>query len=304
MRENKRTPIVNNRNRNVYSRTKNTAKEDIKNQEQRKGKRLTRNQKNKIIKRNFVIAGLVAMLGIGGATLALNSGKEDKQQVETNMDELAQEVSSAEQFRNSQKQENYLTQDPEVAKEIEELNSQEVLEYIKEIYVEQYNEKNNEDITIDNVSLTKKTEHIALYKDEAKNGDTIIRNTSSYKAKEEGIHSLVNSTMILAEINTEDGLEKEMMTNYNGEYVTVYNSFEEVEQYVQNALSSVGEVMQTGVDTAISMNQQETSKEVKEDYKEKFISAVSKYKNQKQQERLTAKNQNIQQQETEDREPE
>lgn len=259
MEENKRRKQ---QHKNVGIITKAVRKEKRR-REKRLGRRLTREETKSMIKEMAAKLGVrVAMVTAAvGITVGTFMHRNDTKQLpEPQAIEMADEdgntISKEEEFRNS------LQLTPE--QEMDSLEtSEEVLNYIKEMYAEEYNKNNDEQITSDDIKFYKKTENIAIYIDEAENGDEILRRTTVNKISEHLHPYSIDNPIILAEINTADGLKKEQVTEYNGEYVPVYYSSTHVKEYSENSLCDIGEILNTGLDKVIELRRQESKTEAK-----------------------------------------
>lgn len=225
--------------------------------------------------------------GVGGHAL-LTSGDEQKQpnrqesESEIDIDKKDDKITfkdglvvSVDQLNEMNKQEDQLRKSIEA--EIDGLEtSQEVLDYIKNIYAEEYNNKNEEDITKEHIKFNKSRADKEIYEDTATNGDSILR----YKTV--GGKNLYNQTgVITVDIENDNGKDKEQITKYNNKYQTIYNSYEEVEKNEDSCLMDVAEIIDTGIDWSVAMKQNENSYEVKQEYKNRLIDAVTKYKTEK-----------------------
>ncbi len=162
----------------------------------------------------------------------------------------------------------------EAEKEVNNLNnSDEVLAYMKEAYVKEYNEKNGTNLTIDNIELYKGRGD-TLYRDTAENGDEIIRSTSEkYVIEKTTIDSEIG--IVTARIKNNDGkyISKESMTYDNGKYVTVYTKDQKVDKYSENTLAELKGITFNGIDYYGAFTDAE-----KDTYKSRFIDSVENYK--------------------------
>lgn len=292
------------KNRGLFiSLTRTEAKQVIKRKEAKEGRVLNREEKNKIIEkvarkaRNKVARyALMGALGIGGAVVAgnlLGAGQEVKG--ETQVSTEANQKSNREMWIddikvdvdaliNEQKQE---AQD-----EIENLQTPEdVLNYIKDIYAEEYNEINNTNISIEDIRFRKNKSDIVIYSDEAINGDSILRYCTEHEARENGIGIDGEKSIISASVKNADISETEQVAqNINGEYQAIFTKNEEVQQNEETVLQDIAEVVLTGIDMSTSMEQRENNSwKINETYKQRFIDAVAQYKNEQMQETTNAK---------------
>lgn len=268
---------------------------EISEKEKRIGRKLEKREKiaihKKVIKELRVrgaILGTVGILGIGGA-IALNSRNNVPELPEGRIEtELGEENSKSKRDKYLESlQEGIGTEDEisaeildEIEQEIENLKTpEEVLEYTKQIYVDNYNEQNEEKIETSEVKLRKSSSDKVFYKDKAQNGDEILRFCSESEAKKRGIGIDGDQPIISVEV---DGRLSESVAYYWGDYVPVYSENEEVQQYEENSLVDLAEVVQAGIDRATSMVQEETAIGVKEEYKERFVNAVAENRQNKQ----------------------
>lgn len=261
MEENKRKKQ---QHKNVGIITKAVRKEKRK-RENKLGRKLTKEETKKMSKEMATKLGVRTAIGVAAIGISIGAfmHKNDTKQLPAPQaieisNEDASEVSKKEAFRNS------LQLTPE--QEMDNLEtSEEVLNYIKEMYAEEYNQKNNETITAEDISLYKQSQDIILYKDTAQNGEDIIRRTTKSQSEELDATKLINDKVIVAEIQTQDGLKKEQITKYTDRYVPVYYPSVEVEEYSENSLCSIGDIVSKGIDKAIELKRAEVENEQKVD---------------------------------------
>lgn len=259
MEENKRRKQ---QHKNVGIITKAVKKEKIK-RENKLGRKLTKEETKSIIKETATKLGVraaIAATAVGLSVGAFVHKNDTKQLPAPQVIEIANEeenaISKEEEFRNSLK----LTQE----QEMDGLEtSEEVLNYIKEIYVEEYNKNNNETVTVEDISLYGQSQDTLLYKDFAQDGNEIIRRTTKSQEGEIDSIKLINNKVIVAEIQTQEGLKKEQATKYIGEYVPVYYQSVEVEDASKNSLCEVGDIVSKGINKAIELKNVESEKEQK-----------------------------------------
>lgn len=157
----------------------------------------------------------------------------------------------------------------------------EVVDYVKQMYVEAYNSENEEKIETKDVELHKNTVNIVFYEDKAQNGDEILRYCTEKEAEEMGISIDGDLCKLSARVETEKGIETENAAYHDGKFVTVYGKNEEVLENKETTLSELGDVVLQGINRSVSMNEENTYVEVKEEYKKRFIQAVVDYKKSK-----------------------
>lgn len=280
-------------------RTTKEIRRRIERKEERLERKLTQEEIDKIarsvtrrVKRENTIRAIwLSMglaLGVGGhALLTSGEGKanqNNKQEVESEIDVNKKDekitfknglVVTAEQLNEMNTEEGQLRKS--IEEEIDKLETpQEVLDYLKNIYVEEYNNENEEKITPVQLKLYKNRADIEIYESTAKNGDKILRNKTS------GGKMLESQTgVITIYIENETEREKQQITNINGKYVTLYSPIDKVEKYEDNCLVDVAEIMDTGIDWLVAMEQDANSYEIKEEYKNRLINAVTEYRTEK-----------------------
>lgn len=280
-------------------------KKEIKKQERYEKRQLEKEEKKYIRDKVFerlrtraAIFGAVGLLGIGGI-VGFNFGKNTNtikgitagKNIEIDTGELEQDIniemngeSAHTVFVNKYNVENYVTQEETLRnttnEEIESLEeSDQVLEYVKEIYAEEFNKNNEHKISKDNIELRKNSSDLVFYKDTAQNGDEILRYCTENEAKDMGIR--IDGDTAKLKVIVKDGdfeLVEEVAQEINGDFSVVYSKSEEVLQNEDTTLLNVADVVLTGIDVSTSMNQENTSTQIKKEYKQKFFDAVLKYK--------------------------
>lgn len=174
-----------------------------------------------------------------------------------------------------------------VTKEVDNLkNSDDVLRYLKEFYVNEYNKRNEEDITTDNVVLYIEFKDATgalykLYDDVAENGDKIIRRT-----KKKDIVNGYTTDLISATVrDSENQLIKSEYSSYEkGVCTKVYGDDEQVEEYYDGCLEDVGNLIRQGLCYYAELdNDNEHDKassrsiEAMSQYRRDLIDAITKY---------------------------
>lgn len=162
--------------------------------------------------------------------------------------------------------------------EVEQLkNSDEVLKYMKKLYVERYNERNGTNITEKNVELFKGRGD-TIYVDTAKNGDEIVRTNGSTKYEGDNYQLYSQIGIVSATIRDDNGnfVKKEKMTYNNGKYVQVYDKDEVVEANTGNTLTDLKGITFNGIDYYSAFVDDE-----KEIYEDRLIDSVKEYKKEK-----------------------
>lgn len=251
----------------------------------------------------FTLVGTIGISGVGGYTLGRDSKKEipgieaQKGKIEIDMNKVEKDI-NIENIKNQNKEDQHSVfvkelQDKalnenieyveylkkETTQEIENLKTPEdVLKYTKQMYVDRYNGIHEEQIGVGNVTLRKNTQNKVFYEDKAKNGDTILRQCSESDAREMKIPVDGDLAEITVIIKKDDKLQAETVAYYKGKFVTLYNKDEEVLANRDTILCELGNVVLQGIDRSVSMDNEDTSEEIKDLYKERFIQAVVDYK--------------------------
>lgn len=271
-------------------------KEILSKEEERKViRKVTKEEKRKTKSKAILIAlGLMtATAGIEGVAL-LNSGEKG---IETTKDEITIDTNQAEKDVNIinvgdrkvfieglQVDTNKLAEEENkelkenVTKEVEELKtSEEVLNYLKQFYANEYNKENKTQITAENVRIGKTREVGSFFYDKANNGTQIIRaKASDDKTKRDvNIEAGVISAAVL---DNGKVISNQKILNDNGEYKRIYGKDESVETNEENLLVKTGKIIDKGIDWNIAMDQTETENSVKEEYKQRFINSIVEYK--------------------------
>lgn len=159
-----------------------------------------------------------------------------------------------------------------VEKEVNKLsNKEDVLNYLKGLYIDNYNNEHQKGLTAQNVELYKtRTDNLKDYKDIA--GNKYYKVTSENTGNIEKDYGVIRATV-------KDGnrvVKNEYAVNGNGdysEYMPVYDESEEVEEADKNPMYGVGAVIDTGID--YSSNIDTKNKNV---YKERFEKTIIKLK--------------------------
>lgn len=280
-------------------RTTDEIRKRIQIREERLDRKLTKEEKHKIAKsvkrkvaRENLVRGVFMAIGIsigaGGHALltAGNNEEANKNQVESEInledqndrkefvdslkvDTIPINIDNGQELTEEQIREN-------VENEINELETkEEILDYIKDIYANEYNIQNNEDITKEQIKFYKERETVNVFRDTATNGDTILR-----EGKEKSNIS-TDAGVITVRINEGDKTNKQKIINYFGIYQTLYSMDEEVAKYEDNLLVDIASVIDTGIDWAVVINQEETDYNMKKIYKNRLIDAVTEYRSGK-----------------------
>lgn len=268
-----------------------------KEEEKRVIRKVTKEEKRKTKTKAILIAlGLMtATTGIEGVAL-LNSGEKGvrstKKEITIDMDKAEKDINVI-NLKNrkvfiegleveTNKEENIEVENKElkenVTKEVETLETQEdILDYLKQFYINEYNKENQTQFTYENVKFRKTREIGSFFKDEANDGTKIIRT----KEKDDKTQRDVDITagVVSATITDNDKIISiEKVLNENNEYKRIYNRNENVETYKDNLLVKTGKIIDKGIDWNVAIEQAETEESVKEAYKQRFIDAIVEYK--------------------------
>lgn len=263
-----------------------------KEEEKRVIRKVTKEEKRKTKTKAILIAlGLMtATTGIEGVAL-LNSGEKGvsstKNEITVDMDETEKDINVINSGNrkvfieglqvDTNKEENKELKE-NVTKEVDSLESpEEILNYLKKFYANEYNKENQTQFTDENVRLRKTREIGSFFKDEANDGTKIIRT----KEKDDKTQRDVDITagVVSATITDNDKIISiEKVLNENNEYKRIYNRNENVETYKDNLLVKTGKIIDKGIDWNVAMEQAETEESVKETYKQRFINAIVEYK--------------------------
>lgn len=281
-------------------------KEEIRRKEKIKGRRLDPRERARIKERVFrrirtraTMFGIVGVLGVGGV-VGINKikdgPKELNQAIETDVGTAHDEFTKK---LNIEIPEELIDEErTEIRHEIQELKtSDEILNYVKEIYVEQYNENNNTDIGIENIKFYKESDNKVFYEDE--NG--ILRYCTEKEYEEMG-HTGIdgNLPMITATItNGEDKINEKVGQKQNGEIVNIYGKDEIVEKDEETTLTQLGRVVLTGINYMTAKGQEANTWDVKKKYEDRFVNAIAEYREQKNPEKENIANNEKQQEDDE-----
>ncbi len=163
-----------------------------------------------------------------------------------------------------------------VTQEVKALeNDEEILNYVKKEYVEEYNRINDEKINVENVKLYRSTlgnfDEI-IYEDFTKNGDKIIRVCDKTYGKENELSQVMGSTGELVYISI-NGELKEIAVGVSSHFERGYSGNEEIDKIDENSLAEkMGNLLNAG--TAY-VNARENDKSL---YEKKLINAMIDYK--------------------------
>lgn len=293
------------RKRNIFiSLTRKASKREIWEKQKNEQRSLTREEKKEIVlknarkaRRTMVISILsVAIGGAGVFTLAAPKNNDKQEITEEAINQTNKENTNSDRksFRERIDARDHVQQtevEKNMQEAIQEVDSLEtpddVLNYLKDIYVAEYNEENLAQITKENVRLYIQDRlgegDYNLYNDVSKNGDQIVR-WSYNPGKKEGI----GKDFIMAKVLDENKqlIDSDAIVYSGGVSRTAYSSEEQVDKYEDGTLVDIGNLMRQGLcyysemDNDIDPNSDRAKQAIVE-YKNDFINAIAEYNNQK-----------------------
>ena len=226
------------------------------------------------------LIGIAGAIGIGGATIG--DGNEikrlnERQGIEA---EIEDKKTAHEKFQEELSVEAFDEIRIETSNEVGELeNSEEVLNYIKQIYIEKYNENNNVKKGIEDVRFNKSSFDKVFFKDE--NG--ILRYCSEKEAKEMGKPIDGNLPIISATVADEKGaIQENVAQKSNGEIVNIYDKDEQILGDEDTTLTQLGDVVLAGINYSTAIEQDGNSWKTKKDYENKLINALTEYRKEQE----------------------
>lgn len=182
---------------------------------------------------------------------------------------------NTEELKKKEEEDNELVNN--VKKDIESLETkEEILNYVKDIFVDEYNKQNNDNINRDQISFYKTRQTEYVYEDRAENDDKILRKEYVNNKDKECLDT--EKGVITATIDKGETTFYEAIMNYNNKFQTVYDYDKTVEKYEDNVLVKVGDVVDKGIDWSTAKEQKENDWTVNNKYKQRFIDAVKEYK--------------------------
>ena len=246
--------------------------------------------KRRKIKALIAALGLTSAISIGEGVALLNPGNDgvDKSKHEITID--AGEVEKDIKIKNMGDRNVFIdgikvnqedlgkdqeaTLEENVEKEVEKLKtSVEVIEYLKTVYDNEYNEEYNTNVNKENVEITKNREGISLVEDKDENGNDIIRNIN--KNDPEDIKTVdIESGVVTAKVYDENKnmLSIQQVLN-DGK-----NNYKGIEDSENNVLIKVGKILDKGIDWSTSIDQKDTNEKIKQNYKKQFIDSIVEFK--------------------------
>lgn len=258
-----------------------------------KNKNKDKNKSNslrKVIKGLLAALGLSSILNIGEGVALLNSGKDG---VEKSKNEITVDVGEAEKdikiknlgdrevfiegikVSNEKLEEiNDTTLEDTVVQEVESKKTpNEVLDYLKDIYIQEYNNEyktNFDRSSVSEIYRTREDNGFFLVKDRDQNGNEIIRYKNEYDSKEDKVD--ISGGLIKVVVTDENSkIIQEVLNDGNNNYTGIAN-------YDNKALEKVEKIMDTGITWKDSMDNQQTDSKIKRGYKRNFIKSIVEYK--------------------------
>ncbi len=240
-------------------------------------------------KRMLAAIGLTALVS-GGTVALLNPGTKG---VEQNKNEITVDVGEAEKnikiknlgdrevfiegikVSNEKLEEiNDTTLEDTVVKEVESKKTPEdVLNYLKDIYIQEYNNEYKTNFDRSNVSeihRTREDNGLYLVKDRDQNGNDIMRYNNEYDSKEDKVD--ISGGLIKVVVTDENSkIIQEVLNDGNNNYTGIAN-------YDNKALEKVEKIIDTGITWEDSINNQKTDSKIKRGYKRNFIKSIVEYK--------------------------
>ena len=246
--------------------------------------------KRRKIKALIAALGLTSAISIGEGVALLNPGNDG---VDKSKHEITKDAGEAEKdikIKNMGDREVFIdgikvnqedlgkdqeaTLEENVEKEVEKLKtSVEVIEYLKTVYANEYNEEYNTNVNKENVEITKNREGISLVEDKDENGNDIIRNIN--KNDPEDIKTVdIESGVVTAKVYDENKnmLSIQQVLN-DGK-----NNYKGIEDSENNVLIKVGKILDKGIDWSTSIDQKDTNEKIKQNYKKQFIDSIVEFK--------------------------
>lgn len=286
---------------------------EIRKQEKYERRTLNREEKREIkdnvlkkMRKRATVLGLVGVLGVG-AFAVYNINKDDVKglgdgtSVETETENSGNSRDEFVKGLTVEIPEGIIDEvKTEVLHKVQELqSSEEVLNYVKEMYAEQYNENNNTDISAENIKFYKTTFDKVFYEDEK----GVLRYCTEKEYQEMGKKGVDgNLPVISATVSNEEGsIEEKVAQKQNGEIVNIYEKDEVVEQDKETTLTQLGDVVLAGINYSTAIEQEGNSFQTKRNYQDKLVDAIAEYREQQESEKENTNtvNEQIQQEDDE-----
>lgn len=246
--------------------------------------------KRRKIKTLVAALGLTTLLSVGEGVALLNSGNDG---VEKSKNEITIDAGESEKdikIKNIGDRNVFIdgikvnkeelgkdqeaTLEENVKKEVEKLKtSDEIIEYLKTVYANEYNEEHNTNINKKNVEISKNRQGISLVEDKDENGNYIIRRKN--KKDLEDIKTVdIESGVVTAKVLDENRKVNSIQQILNDGK----NNYQGISDYENNALIKVGKILDKGIDWSTSIDQKDTDEKIKQNYKKQFVDAIVEFK--------------------------
>lgn len=147
------------------------------------------------------------------------------------------------------------------------------MNYLKDIYIQEYNNEYKTNFDRSNVSeihRTREDNGLYLVKDRDQNGNDIMRYNNEYDSKEDKVD--ISGGLIKVVVTDENSkIIQEVLNDGNNNYTGIAN-------YDNKALEKVEKIIDTGITWEDSINNQKTDSKIKRGYKRNFIKSIVEYK--------------------------
>ena len=288
-------------------RAKNLYRQEI----ERSGKDpkdLTKNEKQGLFnkaKRAMAIAALsFGILGATGCSNALPEAKAPTTVAEnraTDQEEINKTSNARDNFvvqlktepgvaviDANKEEEEILAHRDEIIKDVENdirdiKTPDEALDYVKDLYVREYNKINNTEYLPEQVEFYRQMTDYGKYhygKYTAENGEKI------YRRQDDNSNIDISKGVIIATIHDEDKdiVEMALRENHTYEYKTVYHEDEKVDYYKPNILTDLGYSIDAAIEYREELRLKEENKsydDIREERRQRYINKVAYYKAKK-----------------------
>lgn len=240
-------------------------------------------------KRMLAAIGLTALVS-GGTVALLNPGTKGVEQNRNEITVDAEKAGKNVNVKNLSDREAFIegikvsnekleeindtTLEDTVVKEVESKKTpNEVLDYLKDIYIQEYNNEYKTNFDRSNVSeihRTREDNGLYLVKDRDQNGNDIMRYNNEYDSKEDKVD--ISGGLIKVVVTDENSkIIQEVLNDGNNNYTGIAN-------YDNKALEKVEKIIDTGITWEDSINNQKTDPKIKQGYKRNFIKSIVEYK--------------------------
>lgn len=238
-------------------------------------------------KRMLAAIGLTALVS-GGTVALLNPGTKGVEQNKNEITVDAEKAGKNVNVKNLSDREVFIegikvsnedlekisdtTLEDTVIKEVESKETpDDVKNYLKEIFVKEYNDEYKTNITEENVRISRnRDDGTFLIRDKDQNGNKILRKGNENDSKEEKVD--ISGGLITVTINDGNSrIIQKVLNEKNGKYTSVAN-------YDNKVLEKLEKIMDTGITWEDSMDREGTEENIKQGYKQDFINSIIEYK--------------------------